>query len=184
MIPDFGVLTAPGKTYHQLATDQATHGWAAVVQRCAAGVLVLATVISLATTGTATLQTVASAASYWVMVPLIQLALALLLVITAPQRRVSTARGVELMWVGHLPWTLWLLGVAILLTLHAGITLVMAVTALVASVWRGVIVCALCREALGSSPRSAVIRAVLHQAAVLGIIAVYACWAVALEARF
>ena len=183
MVPDFGVLIAPGKTYRQLVTDQATRGWAAVVQRCAAAVLVLATVISLVTS-TATVQTVASAASYWVIAPLIQLGLALVLVITAPKRQVSTARGVELMWVGHLPWTLWLLAVAILLTVHAGITLVMAATALVASAWRGVIVCALCREALGSSPRSAVIRAVLHQVAVLGIIAVYACWAVALEARF
>ena len=154
------------------------------MQRCAAGLLVLGTVIALVSTGSATLQTVASAASYWLIVPLIQFALAFLLVITAPERRVSAARAVELMWVGHLPWTLWLLAVAILLALHAGVTLVMAAAALIAAAWRGVVVCALCREVLGSSPRSAVIRASLHQAAALAIIFLYAGWAVALEARF
>ena len=184
MVPDFGVSIAPGKAYRQLITDEATTGWAGVLQRCAVGVLVLGTVISLVSTGSPTLQTVASAASYWLIVPLIQLALAMLLVITAPERRVSTARAVELMWVGHLPWTLWLLAVAIVLTLHAGVTPVMAAAALIAAAWRGVIVSALCREVLGSSPRGAVIRAVLHQFAVLGIIGIYACWAVALEARF
>jgi hypothetical protein len=184
LVPDFGVLIAPGKTYRQLAADEATTGWAGVLQRCAVGMLVLGTVISLVSTGTATLWTVASAASYWLIVPLIQLALALLLVITAPERRVSTARCVELMWVGHLPWTLWLLTVAILLVLNAGVTLVMAAAALIAAAWRGVIVCALCREVLGASPRNALIRAALHQAAALGIIFLYAGWAVALEARF
>jgi hypothetical protein len=184
LVPDFGVLIAPGKTYRQLAIDKATTGWAGVLRRCAVGVLVLGTVISLVSTGSATLQTVASAASYWLIVPLIQFALAFLLVITAPERRVSTGRAVELMWVGHLPWTLWLLAVAIVLTLHAVVTPVMAAAALIAAAWRGVIVCALCREVLGTAPRSAVIRAAFHQAAALGIIFLYACWAVALEARF
>jgi hypothetical protein len=183
LIADFGVLIAPGKTYHQLATDQTTTGWAAVLQRMAVGALVLGTVISLVSTGTATLQTVVSAGSYWLIVPLIQLALAYLLVVTASQRRVSIARGVELMWIGHLPWTLWLLAVSVLLALNADLTLVMATTALVASAWRGVIVCALCRVVLGFPPRNAVMRAVLHQAAVLVIILLYASWAVALTAR-
>ncbi|MEX2283061.1 MAG: hypothetical protein WEE89_11310 [Gemmatimonadota bacterium] len=183
MVPDLGVLIAPEKSYQRLGATEGTTGWTAVVQRSAVTALVLGTVISLISTGTATLVTVASAMLYWSIVPLVQVAAAVLLVLSAPKRRVNVARGVELMLVGHLPWTLFLLGVTVLLIKYPGVTLIMMAGALIASVWRAVIVTALCRAVLGVDRRSAIARAILHQSSLLAIIFVYASWAVALTAR-
>ncbi len=184
MVHDLGVLIAPGKTYQRLADAEGTTGWSAVFQRSAVIALLLGTGISLISTGNATLSTVASTTLYWSVVPLVQVAGALLVVLSTRKRRVSLARGVELMLVGHMPWTLFVLTVTALSTAGVRLLILALAAGLVASLWRAVIITGLCKAALETGARGAVTRAILHQGGMWLIIFVYASWAVALTARF
>ena len=126
--------------------------------------------VSIATTGRLTLELAATLAAAWSFAVVIQIAAAVALVASSPRREVSRRRAFELLFLGHLPWALWLLGAtATALTLDTVALTPLAATMFAPILWTMVIVAALCRQVLGIDRRGAVVRAVWHQAIVWGL---------------
>jgi hypothetical protein len=102
----------------------------------------------------------------WSYIVLLQLAIALPLIAPAARRRVGLARGVDLFFAGHAPWSLFTLSVAVVVPTAAGRPVwPLLVMALVPIVLTPRIVHAYFREVLDCDRGSALRRTLVHQAA-------------------
>ena len=103
MPPDIWVMLRPGEAFAQLAGGDSRSLWIAL-RRPLLILLVLAAVGSLATSGRISLRLLLACAAGAVYIPLFLL----LSIIVARGRAVSLARAIDLFFMGHGPWTLWL----------------------------------------------------------------------------
>ena len=135
-----------------------------LVARMALIALVIGTATSTVATGRVSVSLLASTTVCWSLVPVIQLFTGLLLVrgSSLPQ-----ARALDLYFGTHRPWSLWLLGFALLILVlpnPGGWVLTLAATAVVPIALTARRLTSLCRLELGFSAASARRRALLHQA--------------------
>jgi hypothetical protein len=126
--------------------------------------------VSIATTGRLTLELAATLAVAWGFSVLIQVAAAAAVVGSARQPRVGRRRAFQLFFLGHVPWSLWMLAATASAIVLDNIPLTpLAATMFAPLVWTLAIVAAFGREVLGLDRRGAIIRAAWHQAIVWGL---------------
>ena len=157
---------APIESYRRLRAVDRSTGWPGALARPALAALVTGTAISMAATGRVTIGLVLSVSLYWAFASALQLCAGTLLIASARGRAVTIPHALQLFFRGHLPWSLWLLGIAAVLTLWPppfGRALPLAASALVPLAWTMGIVAAFCRTVLDMTARRAAAGAVLHQ---------------------
>jgi hypothetical protein len=101
----------------------------------------------------------------WSFIPMIQWLVGTIVIGRAPGRPMSVPRCLELLFIGHLPWTLWtlaMIGLYTFTTLPLGPS-VQVLSLLVPGVWTTTIVFAFCRTALGCSLTRARVLTAAHQ---------------------
>jgi hypothetical protein len=177
---------APARTYARLRSAPASPVWRGLARRLVLIALVIGTSVTLAATASAGIALVAQATLWWSVAPLLQLLLATAVVLSAHDRPIPWARGVELMLAAHVPWSLWLLAMVPLVAagLRGRVFLItMGLSLAGVVVWRAVLLYHFCRIALGRSRAGAIVRTLLHQATVIALLLMYAAWAIALPAR-
>lgn len=184
---DLHVTVSPGKAYGILAGEHAAVGPLVAVKRPALVALILGTTIAISATHRVTLTLVASTSLYWSFAPLVQMLAAAIVIASSRQRRLGMARALDLFFMGHVPWSLWILafGVRAAIGPHGtGITDYFLISALVPLVWTAIIVFAFCRTVLNSSPRGALRRTLLHQGIIWTFTIAYVVMAVQAWPRF
>ncbi len=142
----------------------------------------LGIVTSAASTGRVVAPLVLSQSICWSFVPALQLATGSLLIASARHRRVTFARGVELLFAGHGPWSVWLAAVGMLQMLTPSATIVLA-SSLAPWIWTAWILRAFAGEALGLGRSQALVRVLAHQAATLLLVLPYLELATRLSVR-
>lgn len=193
MSPELAVMRAPMRGYARLVNDTSFLTWGSAPRRSLAGALcppcatalialrrpalvavILGAAMAIGATGHVTLSLWASTTACWSFATAIQLAVALA-VIGVPARRVTgVARGLDLFFAGHAPWSLWLLAFAAwtvvvppLEQLH--FSRYTNLTALIPLAWTARLVYAFHVQVLRCAPWTALRRTLLHQALTWGI---------------
>jgi hypothetical protein len=107
------VALAPAATYCELVAGGETGSWRRALKGPALAGFMFATCASVIATATASLPTMLSVALCWLFVPAIQLLGAWLMCRHSPTPDLSRARAIELQFLAHAPWSLWLVGVGL-----------------------------------------------------------------------
>jgi hypothetical protein len=166
--PEIRVMVAPFAAYRALASHGAGRGWSQALMRPAFVALVIGTSTTICATGRATLGLVVSGSLCWSFVPVVQvLAAAAIIGSSVTHRPMSLAKGIDLLFISHGPWSLWLLAMTAW-TLTAGedgppIDKVL-LAAIFVTLWTAVIVFAFCSTVLATTIRGAALRTIIHQA--------------------
>ena len=161
---------APAPGFAALVAARRDATWRAAIAGPVFSVATIGVLVSIATTGRLTLELAATLAAAWSFAVAIQIAAAVALIASSPRRQVSRPRAFELLFLGHLPWSLWLLAAtASALALDKVPLTPLAATMVAPILWTMVIVAAMCREVLGIARRGALVRAIGHQAIVWGL---------------
>jgi hypothetical protein len=106
--PELWVMLRPRAAYSELALDTAEPSRWMAIRRPLLLAFVCGCAVSLMTSGRVTLRLTVPAMLYFTFVPLIEIA-ALAVV---RSRSISLARAIDLFFMGHAPWPLWLTGFA------------------------------------------------------------------------
>ena len=176
------LMLGPLSEYRRHLAESRAATWIDALRTPALLALMLGVLMSVAATGRVTLSLVLSQTLYWSFVPILQSITATVFVASAPARPVNLARAVELLFKGHAPWSLWLIGVAVAQTLSVDLDLLLA-SAVIPFAWTARILSVFAREVLGL-PRGAALRRVLaHQAATVFLILLYVELATRLSVR-
>ncbi len=148
--------------------------------------LVQGVAISMAATESVAAPVVASATACWAVAVAVQVGAALLLIRTAPAPRVGANGALDLFFLGHAPWSLWLLVSAggMVLASSVGLLRWLALaTMIVPAALTPRIVAAFDQAVLGSTRRAAVRRTILHQGLIWTTLFVYIAGGIALWPR-
>ena len=183
---DIALLFRPRETYATLARAEGFSSWQ-VLRRPALTALVLGASLLLGATAATELPSLISVVLWWSFVPLIQFAAAYVFVASFRARPIPLNRAVDLMLAGHAPWSLWILlvGLCFMMGWYNGTgQMVFGIAAITVMCWRAVILYHFSRAVLQVTRNAALVRTLLHQLTMAGIIVLYVCWAIAWEARF
>jgi hypothetical protein len=172
------IAFAPTATYRELLAHDRQVGWRRALERPAFVVLLMGTLVSIAATGRVSFRLVAFTAIAWSFAVALQLALAAILIASAPARRSRLPRALDLWFAGHLPWSLWLLVATPIVTLVPSAPLgpILAST-LLAIAWTAAIAAAFCRTVLGTTRQGSWLRAAIHQVLMVVLVLGYVSWA-------
>jgi hypothetical protein len=111
----------------------------------------------------------------WSFVSLIQALVAALVIGRVRQRAVSMARALELLFMSHVPWSLWvvvLTGLFTFTTVPLGLTVTVP-SLLIPAAWTAFLISAFCRVVLGCPPAYARLLTTMHQTATWTIFFTY-----------
>ncbi|HLG57965.1 MAG TPA: hypothetical protein VI485_21645 [Vicinamibacterales bacterium] len=172
---DVRLALAPLGTYRELAGLRVAGTWTRALERPAFVALLTGTLTAMSATGRVTLGLVLAGALCWSFAPALQMLAGAIIIRSAPGRSVGMVRVLELLFIGHLPWSLWLLvvfGLFTFSTLPLSLTVVI-LSVIIPTVWTMRIVFAFCTTALGIDRRGAQIRTVVHQAIIWTFVLVY-----------
>jgi len=168
------VALAPARAYRELTLLKATDTWLVAFRRPAFIALLIGTLVAISSTGRVTLGLVSSIAVCWSFVPVLQLLAGAIVIASCRGRAVAMPRALDLLFAGHLPWSLWLLIAA---AWAASVPVfsqgALGLTMLVPAAWTAYIVFAFCRTVLGVTTRGAVLRTAAHQAIVWTLAGTY-----------
>jgi hypothetical protein len=174
---DVRVAFAPDKTYRALIAEATLPAWRAAA-RPALVLLVLAVTLPITAVRNITLDLVLRSAVMFSAIVLVQLIVGTIVIASAPARRVSFSRALDLWFAGHLPYSLWILLLPLLTAIpvmspHELIFL----SAIAPFAWTAFIVVAFCRVVLDLTPGRAGRQAMLHMAMVLVAGSALTIWA-------
>jgi hypothetical protein len=162
MSEEWRVAVAPRETYAALVSDPGASSQ--LFARVALILLVFATIASTILTDRITIPLVATGTLSWSFVLVLQIAIGTLIILSAPTRRVSVVRALDLWFASHLPFSLWLLLIASWFGLAETFPpFVLVLSVVVPAIWTSLIAWAYCRVVLGVSVRGAQWRVALHQ---------------------
>jgi len=148
-----------------------------MLERPAAVLLLIGTVVPIMAVQRVTFGLVAIAAASWSFVVAVQMLVGAALIVSAPARSVSMASALDLWFTGHVPFSLWLLLAAVGVGgLNVPAVAFLLFTAIPAAVWPAYIVCGFCRTVLGTTAPGARRRAAAHQAIVWTLALAYVFW--------
>src|SRR5262245_10706842 len=105
--PDLHVMARPARTYAAALTAPAPAVWGAL-RRPALVALVLGTATAVSSTGHLTIGLLVSGFVCWSFVPLLQIATAAAIMRSPASRSIPLAQRLDLWFVGHAPWSLWI----------------------------------------------------------------------------
>jgi hypothetical protein len=175
---DAQVAIAPEATYQQALTGRTPIRWWAALRRPALVLLVIAVMVPIMAVQRVTISLVATTAVSWSFVLAIQIVVAVGVIASAPARRVSMLRALDLWFAGHLPYSLWMLMMFAWMGTSTSSSLrLLVISALVPAVWTARIVSAFCRVVLGASRWGAVWRSIVHFVVSWAIGLTYVAWA-------
>ncbi len=170
MSPEIRLIFSPGDTYAQLARVPGRVTLVTAMRRPLVATMVIGASTAIGATGHVTPALVASTTLCWMFVVLLQLMIALTLIAAPAQRTVGLARGLDLFFAGHAPWSLWMLAAVAWAPSPVGRPLTpVLVAALVPIVLTPRIISAFFREVLEMDPRHAAARTAVHQAITWGL---------------
>jgi hypothetical protein len=168
--PELQLILSPHAAYASFvreagpSTRFARSGWLTALRRPLLVTAVIGASLAIAATGRATPALVASTTLTWSYVVFLQLAVALPIVARA-RRTVGFARGMDLFFAGHAPWSLFALAAAAWAPSPFGRPFwPLAVCAIVPIVLTPRIVAAFCAEVAGMRRRDALRTTAVHQA--------------------
>jgi hypothetical protein len=169
------VSTQPAGAYANLSRAPAGEGSLELPILTA---LLLGVVFAVADSNRPSLRLVAGCAVAWSFVPALQIASVAATWLAFARRRLPLRRAIHLHFLGHLPWSLWLLllaGIASATPPEREVNLwkVASATVAVPFLWSRAIGWQFFRRAYGLEARAAVLATVLHLGIVLGSIAGY-----------
>jgi hypothetical protein len=182
---DLHVMAAPSRAYAEALRRPASGGWRAL-RRPALVALVLGTGSAFSSTGHLTVGLVASGFLCWSFVPILQIATAAAIMRSAASRSIPSGRRLDLWFMGHAPWSLWIFAATFAIgcaPLGWRVERPIIATSLIPLAWTSVIAAAFCRVVLGDAPRAARARTALHQVVTWTIALLYFAVAVALWPR-
>ena len=157
------IAFAPDKTYRELAVGTEQVGVWRMLRRPLIVLVVIATAVPMMAVQRITLALFAFSIASFGFVLLIQIAVAAGIIASAPARRASMPRALDLWFAGHAPYSLWLLTAALFFAMSPWASLDgLIALAIVPAVWTAVIVAAFCRHVLGVGPAAARWLAALH----------------------
>ena len=180
------VAVGPSQTYADLVRQVDAGSWRHTLAVPLFTALIIGACTSIAATGVASLPSIASGALCWSFVPVLQLVNGLLLCWRPPTPRVDRSKAIVLLFLAHLPWSIWLIAAALVflwVPLTPAVVLALLWTTVVPLVWTAAILAAFCRSVLGCSARQATRRVLIHLASTLALMFLYAAVAVALWPR-
>jgi hypothetical protein len=168
-------MTAPSEAYGRLAPGH-RKSLPGALKRPLLVAIVLGMAVSIYATRRVTLGLALSAILTWSFAVAVQALAAAALVMSSARRRSSLPSALDLFFMGHGPWSLWLIAAAAwsaLLPRPDKMDMIVAASAVVPIAWTAVIVFAFCRTVLHDEPRVAVIRTLFHQSLIWTFTAVY-----------
>ena len=166
MPPDLRLALSPTKTYCELIAEPERGTWLRALERIAFVAILIGTAVTLSSARRLPPGLVLMGIVCWSFVPITQWLIGLVVIGRAPGRPLSVPRCLELLFAGHLPWSLWMLVFIGFDTFTpVPIPLVIQVLSLlVPAVWTTIILSAFCRIVLGCTPARAHLLIVAHQA--------------------
>jgi len=171
--PEVQIALAPDKAYRALVAGCEDVGFWRMLRRPLVVLVVIATAVPIMAVQRITLALFAFSAASFGFVLLIQMAVGAGIIASAPARRTSMARALDLWFAAHLPYSLWLLTMAAAFAVRSWGSLdMLVVLAVIPASWTAVIVAAFCRQVLDSSRAGARWRAAAHFVVI---------WAIAFE---
>lgn len=171
------VALAPNATYAALTASRASASWWRALSGPVLAALVLGTALSVAGTHVASVPGVIGVAIFWAFVPAVQLFTAWTVCRRPPSANVTLPRAIELLFLTHLPYSLWLIAfsmVTFMLAPGPALLYWLLATVVIPIAWTPRLIAAFSREVLGCAPREARRRAILHQGITWAVIAVLA----------
>jgi len=164
--PDLRLALSPTKTYCELIAEPERGTWLRALERIAFVAILIGTAVTLSSARRLPPGLVLMGILCWSFVPITQWLIGLVVIGRAPGRPLSVPRCLELLFAGHLPWSLWMLVFIGFDTFTpVPIPLVIQVLSLlVPAVWTTIILSAFCRIVLGCTPARAHLLIVAHQA--------------------
>ena len=170
---------SPARTYRQLVAARRQASWAAGLAGPAFSLVAIGVLFSIAAAGRLTIGLALTVAASWSFAIGIQLLAAGVLIASTRRRPVEAARALELLFLGHLPWSLALLVISILTaTAEATVPDILLMVLLILPImWTVALVSAFCREVLGTTRGGARWRTVMHQAIVWALALQYVAYA-------
>jgi hypothetical protein len=162
---------APSATYARLLAERASDHPFVFVRRPVLVALVIGTAVSMSATGHPSVESVVSVTLCWSVAVAVQMLAGWVLVRSSRLRGLTVPQAMDLLFMGHLPWSVWLLaagGYLAAVPTSASIGAVL-LSVVVPMFWTARLLTAFCRTVLGASPRHARLQALLHQSIVWGI---------------
>ena len=183
--PDLHVMARPARTYAAALAAPAPRLWGAI-RRPALVALVVGSATAISSTGHLTIGLLVSGFVCWGFVPLLQIATAAAIMRPPTSRPVPLAQRLDLWFMAHAPWSLWIVIAACVLAaapIGAHVEWPLIASAAIPIIWTSVIGAAYCRIVLGDPFAAAIARTAAHQAITWTIALLYVGWAVALWPR-
>ncbi len=163
---DLRLALSPTETYRQLIVEPVRGTWLRALERIAFIAVLIGTAVTLSSARRLPPGLVLMGIVCWSFVPITQWLIGLVVIGRAPGRPLSVSRCLELLFAGHLPWSLWML-VFIGFDTFTPVPIppvIQALSLLVPAVWTTIILSAFCRIVLGCTPARAHLLIVAHQA--------------------
>jgi hypothetical protein len=163
---DLRVALSPLDTYRELIAEPVRGSWLRALERPALVALIVGTAVTLSSARRVSLGLVLMGIVCWSFVPLVQCLIGLAVIGRARGDSMSVPRRLELLFAGHLPWslsTLVMVGLYTFTRLPIGLA-AQTLGLLVPAVWTTVILSAFCRTVLGCPPARAHVLTAAHQA--------------------
>lgn len=170
---DVAIALTPDQTFERLITNKPAVQVLSLIARLFLVLFAIAIVVPIMAVQRVTAALVATAALSWSFVLVIQIIVAVCVILSSRARRVGVLHALDLWFAGHIPYSLWMLGMATLAAnSHVVDPVFLFITAVVPAAWTAWVVAAFCRRVLNVDRTGARRRAAAHQAVV---------WAIALQ---
>jgi hypothetical protein len=163
----------PVVEYRALCAEDRGGSWARALGGPAYSALLIGGITAVAATGRITASLIASGVLCWSLVPLLQIATAAPFAFRALPPTMTRARALELWFLAHGPWSLWIfVALGVLATTTASQTWVVA-TGAVPGMWTARLITVFFREVMRLPIGGAIRRTVAHQAITWALILTY-----------
>jgi hypothetical protein len=171
--PELLIMRGPRRGYARLSTPADEVTWARALVRPLIVWVVLAVSLTIAGTGHISTRSLAPMLLWWAIVPVAQLGIAFAVVRGPAVRSIGLARALDLFFMSHAPWSLWLLLVAAWAAFVDDVgrpVLPLAIVAVVPLAWTWLMTGAFFLEVLRLDLAAARRRVVAHQALTWGLL--------------
>jgi hypothetical protein len=106
------IMVHPTATYRRLATNVGERRRWLLIRRPLFVAFVFGSFVSLTVSGHLTLSLIFDGMIFWGFVPGLQALLLIAILLAVARDRMRISKAIDLFFMGHCPWLLWLLGVA------------------------------------------------------------------------
>lgn len=175
MSPELRVMLSPASAYRALTPHAAGVTLRMALARPLLVAVVIGCALAIGATGRITFGLSLSTLLCWSFVPALQLLTGAGVMARHPGSP-GIAGRIDLWFMGHAPWSLWLLAAAAILTAAGDTTRIewlVVASALIPAVWTGIITCAFFQVVQRAPRRSAVRMAFAHQSVTVALVIGY-----------